>query len=78
MRWEYRVVPVRWDDKAQNWVGLVKKSPPATGTERLIGFEEVLEYYGAAGWELVSVLSSGMRYASSLQEALAFFKRPTA
>jgi hypothetical protein len=76
MRWEYRVVPVRWDDHEKNWVGLVKQSPPAKGTTRLVGFEAVLEYYGAAGWELVSVLPSGMRYASTLQEALAFFKRP--
>ena len=75
-QWEYRVVPVRWSDKAGEWVGHVQKTPPKTGIEQIVGWEAILESYGAFGWELVSVMPSGMYLASRLQEALAFFKRP--
>lgn len=71
--WEYRTLPVQWDHKARNWVGMV---PQASGMEPVVGWEAILGLYGAAGWELVTVLPTGMLYASSLQSTLAFFKRP--
>lgn len=74
--WEYRTVPVQWDEQDREWVGLVQKASPDRGTERLIGWERVLAAYGQAGWELVTVLPTGMLYAASLRHALAFFKRP--
>lgn len=75
-QWEYRVLPVRWDDGKSDWVGHIHRAPPETGIEQVVGWDAVLEHYGAFGWELVSVMPSGMYLASRLQEALAFFKRP--
>jgi len=47
-QWEYNLTYVRWDDETKEWVA-------GTGNVRTKGLVEILNLYGADGWELVNV-----------------------
>ena len=48
-RWEYRRVYVSWNDTLGDWVCRF------TDREDIQGFDQVLNYFGQYGWELVTV-----------------------
>jgi hypothetical protein len=48
-RWEYRRVYVSWNDALGDWVCRF------TDRDDIQGFDQVLNYFGQYGWELVTV-----------------------
>ena len=55
-RWEYRTIIIAYDDKTRK--GWVDKS---RRTSSVVGFEEILAWYAADGWELMSLNPERLR-----------------
>jgi hypothetical protein len=62
-RWEYRTLSITYDRrKRKDWVAEYQGQAP------IIGFQAVLERYGMAGWELVSLNLERWRAVPGLGE----------
>ena len=49
-KWEYHTIRIRYDKKKhKNWVVEFAEKPP------LVGLDAILNAYGSAGWELISL-----------------------
>jgi len=49
-KWEYHTIRIRYDKKGhKNWVVEFAGKPP------LVGLDAILNAYGSAGWELISL-----------------------
>lgn len=72
-KWEYSVLPVVWDsDKKDYYLATRSKG-------RVYDLEEICNYYGEVGWELISVtvgLSADVGMGLHAEGYHLFFKRP--
>ena len=78
VKWEYLTLSIEYDRKThKNWVVEFAGRPP------LVGLQEILQAYGADGWELVGLAPDRMqafpawgRWDVEPQTYRATFKRP--
>lgn len=67
--WVHKSILVKYDRKKENWYS-------ADG-QKIYGFDEIGNYYGSYGWELVSAVPcpSGSQFSISTDEIYLFFKK---
>jgi hypothetical protein len=78
-KWEYLTLTIEYDKKQKGWAIHPAGKPP------VVGLQEILNGYGAQGWELVSLQAEYLetyaafaKWCSETQAYRATFKRAIA